>query len=268
MSKILKREIADALRSEKWAEALPLLEEWCGLHPDHVPAWLNRGYCLVRLGRFQEAVTSLDRCLETRSVARKGAHVAAAHFQRFSHRMLLPPRWWSQRSSNVGRLPRSGTDGGPNRSLRLLPSTIAAPDGVRGWLEGSVVDGRYEVRSVARGGMAVVAIAFDRELRRMVAVKTPLPSVLASADGRVRFQREAESWIALGVHPNICCAYYLQEIGGMPRLFMEYVDGGDLGQWIEREKDRGPRTAARHRRSDRKRARVHPQLRVEGRRRS
>ncbi len=83
--------------------------------------------------------------------------------------------------------------------------------------------------------MAVVSIAFDRELQRMVAVKTPLPSVLATEDGSARFQREAESWIALGVHPNICSAYYLQEIGGMPRLFIEYVDGGDLSQWLGQE---------------------------------
>jgi serine/threonine protein kinase len=69
----------------------------------------------------------------------------------------------------------------------------------------------------------------------MVAVKTPLPSVLATEDGRARFQREAESWIALGVHPNICSAYYLQEIGGMPRLFIEYVDGGDLSDWLRQE---------------------------------
>ncbi|MCP4834125.1 MAG: hypothetical protein GY895_05110, partial [Phycisphaera sp.] len=39
---------------------------------------------------------------------------------------------------------------------------------------------------------------------------------------------EAEAWIALGGHPNICTALYVQEIGGMPRLFIEYVDGGDL----------------------------------------
>ena len=114
-------------------------------------------------------------------------------------------------------------------------ATLSAPDQGRGWHAGTVVDGRYEVREVARGGMAVVSIAFDRELQRMVAVKTPLPSVLATEDGRARFQREAESWIALGVHPNICSAYYLQEIGGMPRLFIEYVDGGDLSQWLRQE---------------------------------
>ncbi len=118
-------------------------------------------------------------------------------------------------------------------------ATMAIPDTRRGWQAGSVIDGRYEVHDTARGGMAVVAIAFDRELWRMVAIKTPLPTMLATADGRARFQREAESWVALGVHPNICCAYYLHEIGGMPRLFIEYVDGGDLNEWLKRDERPG-----------------------------
>ena len=58
----------------------------------------------------------------------------------------------------------------------------------------------------------------------------------ASADGRARFDREAEAWVALGIHPNICTAYYVQEIGGLPRLFIEYVDGGDLDQWLRSER--------------------------------
>jgi WD40 repeat protein/serine/threonine protein kinase len=92
--------------------------------------------------------------------------------------------------------------------------------------------GRYEVREVVSGGMGAVYLAYDRELQRMVAVKTPLPAVLASEDGYARFFREAEAWIALGAHPNICSAYYVQEIGGLPRLFIEYVDGGDLDCWL------------------------------------
>ncbi|MCU0233917.1 MAG: protein kinase, partial [Thermoanaerobaculales bacterium] len=233
----LKRAIADALRDERWAEALPLLETWCSRFPDRASGWLNLGYCLVRLGRLPDAVAAFDRCLVLDPQAAKARgwreHALAGMAP------AAPPAAQGDPGAASGAQPppAAGGDEPPAEPAPAAPThaTIAIPDVSRGWPVGTVVDGRYEVREVARGGMAVVAIAFDRELRRMVAIKTPLPSALASAEGRARFQREAESWIALGLHPNICCAYYLQELGGMPRLFVEHVDGGDLGQWLRRE---------------------------------
>ncbi len=226
MHELLRHGIVDALRNENWSEALPMLEEWCGQLPEDPRAWLNRGYCLIRLGRFPEAVTALERCLELdpdREKARRWLDRVRTEF------LQEPP-------PPIVETPEPAGGGAAQTGVPPTYATGAAPDTARGWFEGSVIEGRYDVRSVARGGMAVVAIAYDRELLRTVAVKTPLPSVLATADGRTRFQREAESWIALGIHPNICCAYYLQEIGGMPRLFMEYVDGGDLDELLKREK--------------------------------
>ncbi|MBF0456969.1 MAG: serine/threonine protein kinase [Nitrospirae bacterium] len=100
------------------------------------------------------------------------------------------------------------------------------------WKKNSVIDNRYEVRGLARGGMGEVYFVFDREIGRMVAVKTPLPSVLENPNGLNRFYREAEAWISLGVHPNICSAYYVAEVDGLPRLFIEYVDAGALDAWL------------------------------------
>lgn len=105
------------------------------------------------------------------------------------------------------------------------------------WKKGSVVNGRYEIRGSKRGGMGEVYFAFDRELYRMVAIKTPLPAALETAHQRDRFFREAEAWIALGIHPNVCSAYYVQEIGGFPRLFIEYVEGGSLSDWLKEKKE-------------------------------
>jgi WD40 repeat protein/serine/threonine protein kinase len=233
----LKSEIVEALKAERWEDALPKLEMWCDRFPDHSRSWLNRGYCLVRLERYTEAVSALDHCLEldpastTAQGWRKKALAAldAAHSVAEAPAETVAAETPSQPVGGATRFVPDETAAPPTFA------TLSAPDQGRGWLAGTVVDGRYEVREIARGGMAVVSIAFDRELQRMVAVKTPLPSVLATEDGRARFQREAESWIALGVHPNICSAYYLQEIGGMPRLFIEYVDGGDLSQWLRQE---------------------------------
>ena len=59
----LKREIVEALKAERWEDALPKLEMWCDRFPDQSRSWLNRGYCLVRLERYSEAVPALVRML-------------------------------------------------------------------------------------------------------------------------------------------------------------------------------------------------------------
>ncbi len=102
------------------------------------------------------------------------------------------------------------------------------------WSDGTLIEGRYEVRGSVRGGMGTVTFVFDRELGVEVAVKTPSPAMLASAHGHARFLREAEAWIALGLHPNICTAFYVREIDGLPRLFIEHVGGGTLTDWLQR----------------------------------
>jgi WD40 repeat protein/serine/threonine protein kinase len=239
----LKRSIVAALRAERWGDALPLLEAWCDRFPDHAKSWLNRGYCLVQLDRMREAVAAFDRCMELdpKSDSARGwrdrALAGMDHGETVSRQPPDAPPVTAAAKPAVRDVTRRVS--GESQAPRSF-ATMAIPEVRQGWQAGSVIDGRYEVHTTARGGMAVVAIAFDRELMRMVAIKTPLPSMLATADGRARFQREAESWVALGVHPNICCAYYLQEIGGMPRLFIEYVDGGDLNDWLKREQKPGP----------------------------
>ncbi|MEO5356550.1 MAG: protein kinase [Nitrospirae bacterium YQR-1] len=101
------------------------------------------------------------------------------------------------------------------------------------WSKNDVIDNRYEVRNLARGGMGEVYFVYDREIGRMMAVKTPLPSVLSNEEGLKRFYREAEAWISLGIHPNICSAYYVQVMEGIPRLFVEYVDAGAMDKWLK-----------------------------------
>ena len=101
-----------------------------------------------------------------------------------------------------------------------------------GFTPGEVIEGRYEVRGGAQGGMGEVSFVLDRELGLELAIKTPLASALRTAAGRARFLREAEAWIALGLHPNICTAYYVRELAGLPRLFIEYLPGGTLEEWL------------------------------------
>jgi WD40 repeat protein/serine/threonine protein kinase len=178
----------------------------------------------VRLGRHQEAVGCLERSLELDSGLVK-ARKLLDFIQVRKPNEGLPEAEELARQGDERRSAGTGTE--------ARSRAFSTPAGGRHeWRKGLVMAGRYEVREVVKGGMGEVYLAYDRELQRMVAVKTPLPAILESEDGCARFFREAEAWIALGAHPNICAAYYVQEIGGLPRLFIEYVDGGDLDCWL------------------------------------
>lgn len=71
-----------------------------------------------------------------------------------------------------------------------------------------------------------------------LAVKTPNPETL-DAHGAEIFTGEAETWSELGLHPHIVSCYYVRDLGGVPRVFAEYVDGGSLQEWIEHGKVEG-----------------------------
>ena len=46
------------------------------------------------------------------------------------------------------------------------------------------------------------------------------------------FYHEAEIWVKLGYHTNIVRADIVMFIAGKPHIFLEYVDGGSLRDWI------------------------------------
>jgi eukaryotic-like serine/threonine-protein kinase len=90
--------------------------------------------------------------------------------------------------------------------------------------------GRYRIeRVLGQGGMAVVYLARDEELRRPVAVKV-LAEHLAGEDSvRERFVREARLAARLS-HPNVVQVYDAGESEGQPYIVMEYVPGRTLAQ--------------------------------------
>lgn len=107
--------------------------------------------------------------------------------------------------------------------------------------------GKYELLAhVATGGMGTVFKAVDQELDRVVALKV-LPSEMAANSVLLdRFRREARYAARLS-HPNIVTLY---ECGHDPvldlhYLAMEFVDGIDLGKYIERRGQLDPDEARR-----------------------
>ena len=106
-----------------------------------------------------------------------------------------------------------------------------AADGV--WRVGQVVDGRYEVLQVhGDGGMGVVYRVRHLEWDTDLAVKCPRAELFRTPGQRDRFVAEAEIWVSLGLHPNVCGCHYVRVLDGIPRVFAEYVPGGSLRDWI------------------------------------
>ena len=101
------------------------------------------------------------------------------------------------------------------------------------WRAGSVVDGRYRVvGELGRGGMGVVHRVRHLAWGIDMAVKSARTEVLVSPAGQELFVREAEAWVSLGLHPHVCTCYYVRVMGGVPRVFAEYVPGGSLRDWL------------------------------------
>ncbi len=87
--------------------------------------------------------------------------------------------------------------------------------------------GRYRILSeLGRGGMGLVLLAHDPQLKRNVALKI-LSTVSIDPETVARFRREAEAAARLG-HPNIVATYEVGEDGGRPYFTMEHVPGGSV----------------------------------------
>jgi serine/threonine protein kinase len=91
---------------------------------------------------------------------------------------------------------------------------------------GQIVVGTYEiVRRVGAGGMGVVYLARDLELRRDVAIKLHASPVNAE-----RLRREAATIAQLN-HPNVVTVYGVGTHLDRPFVAMEYVPGGTARSW-------------------------------------
>lgn len=101
------------------------------------------------------------------------------------------------------------------------------------WRRGDVILDLYEVLGVVRtGGLGLVHRVHHRGWDIDLAVKTPRPAVVRSPDGIGDFEREAEVWMGLGLHPHIANCAYVRTLEGVPRVFAEWADGGSLAEAV------------------------------------
>ncbi len=88
--------------------------------------------------------------------------------------------------------------------------------------------GDYEILEILdRGGMGIVYKAYQRKLRRIVALKMIQQGQFCSPEVRKRFQNEAET-VARLRHPNLVAIHEVGEHNGVPFFSMEFVKGRTL----------------------------------------
>ncbi|MFC1587752.1 tetratricopeptide repeat-containing serine/threonine-protein kinase [Planctomycetota bacterium] len=103
------------------------------------------------------------------------------------------------------------------------------------WYPGKVIEGLYRIEEeIARGGMGVVHKATDLTTNDFVVIKSLLPEIAKIDEYKKRFIREAEEWVRLGTNPHIVRAFTAHEIDYLPRLVLEYVEGGSLLDMLEK----------------------------------
>lgn len=87
------------------------------------------------------------------------------------------------------------------------------------------------VKELARGGMAIVFVAFQRTLKRQIAVKL-LPKSLLTPKTAELFQQEAEAAAILS-HPNIIPVYEVGETEDFLFFTMQLVHGSPLSHYMK-----------------------------------
>ncbi len=122
------------------------------------------------------------------------------------------------------------------------PSATAQDEAPEIWSVGDVILDVYEVKPLhsdeegtkhyAEGGMGFVYRVHHRGWDLDLALKSPKPETFDTEQGKRDFERECKTWIELGLHPNIVTCYYVRRVGGIPRVFAEFIEGGSLEDWI------------------------------------
>ena len=106
-------------------------------------------------------------------------------------------------------------------------------------IEGQTFGGYHIVELVGSGGMGLVYRAEQRILGRTVALKVIRPEIAGSGDYRSRFLREARFAAAVD-HPHVVSVYDAGQQDDRLYLTMQWVDGLELAELIDREQRLAP----------------------------
>jgi serine/threonine-protein kinase len=120
----------------------------------------------------------------------------------------------------------------PSKATQVVsPSGAASPPGD---LTGRVLGDFRVLRALGQGGMGRVYLAEQISLRRKVALKLLRPDLAANRPALERFKAEALA-VARATHANIVQVYAIGESDGLHFMALEYVDGRNLREHLEKK---------------------------------
>ncbi len=113
--------------------------------------------------------------------------------------------------------------------------------------EGDILAGKYRVdRVLGAGGMGVVVSATDEQLERRVAIKFLLPEYAQHHEASERFLREARAAVKIQSEHVARVIDVGTMDTGAPYIVMEYLEGADLAEVLERQGALPVEEACRH----------------------
>jgi len=143
------------------------------------------------------------------------------------------------KNAEVYSVPEVGVDECADNEASSPDKTFLLPD-VGSQIEeldpGTTVNRYVVLRTLGRGGMGVVYLAFDPELERQVALKLvhvrgkTASSGSNSVEARTRMLREAQAMAKLS-HPNVLPVYDVGSYEGSIFMAVEYIEGSTLREW-------------------------------------
>ncbi|MDR2405595.1 MAG: serine/threonine protein kinase, partial [Deltaproteobacteria bacterium] len=102
---------------------------------------------------------------------------------------------------------------------------------------GQVVLGVYVVQEIlGRGGLGQVFKVRHRDWQKELALKLPYRNVMEPKYFQ-SLKNEAETWVAMGLHPHVVTCYYVRPLMNVPAIFMEFISGASLRELMEPRPD-------------------------------
>ena len=106
------------------------------------------------------------------------------------------------------------------------------------WQVGDTILDLYKVTEIlGMGAFGKVYKVLHKGWNIPLAVKTLRAELAENKGHKEAFIKECQGWVNLGLHPNIVPCYYVRELGGLPRIFLEYAEGGSLRGRLKKNQD-------------------------------